>query len=121
MTISVAGIEDQMDARLGVELAFLASPAFDDRSEFVRFDDEHIAIALQSMHDDEGKGIKLFGMSSVELDVDAVVSMMARTGTPGIAAHAREAASSPLISRLSKLAQLPVASGASRTPGIGAL
>lgn len=121
MTISVAGIEDQMDARLGVELAFLASPAFDDRSEFVRFDDEHVAIALQSMHDDEGESFKLFGMSSVELDLDMLVSMLARTGTPSIAAHAREAANSPLINRLSQLVRLPVKSGAFRTPENGVL
>lgn len=119
MTLSVAGIEDQLDARLGIELAFLASPAFDERSEFVRFDDEHVAMALQSMHGDDGTGVKLFGLASVEMDLDMLVSLLARTGTPGLAAHAR-ASDSPLIKRLNELALLPVTSGVGPMSGSGA-
>jgi hypothetical protein len=53
------------------------------------------------------------------MDLDMLVSLLARTGTPGLAAHAR-ASDSPLIKRLNELALLPVTSGVGPMSGSGA-
>ena len=107
ITVSMAGISDQFDARLGVQLASLASPAFDQRSEFIRFDDADIALALQSLHGDCGEHVTLFGVSRTGLSLDTVTSLMARTATSNLAAHARRAEQSQLIGRIAALVHLP--------------
>jgi hypothetical protein len=105
--ISMAGSSDQFDARLGVQLAASASPDFDQRSEFIRFDGPDIALALQSVPGDVvGEQVKLFGVSAMGLSLDTAVSLMARTATRGLAAHARAASTSLLIARMAELVHL---------------
>jgi hypothetical protein len=107
MFISLAGIADQVGARLGVELADLASPAFDQRSEFIRFDDPDIALALQSLPGSEGERVKLFGVSAAGLNLDTVRSLMVRTATVGLSAHAWADRGSTLFDRIAELTHLP--------------
>lgn len=109
--LSMVGIADRFSARLGVEIAALSSPAFDERSEFVRFDDDEVTLALQSLHDDDDRHVKIFGVISSALDLDAVLSLMARTATPKLADHARQSGASTLVKRLAEIARLPVTVG----------
>jgi hypothetical protein len=115
--LSMGGIADRFNARLGVELAALASPTFDERSEFVRFDDDEVTLALQSLHDEEDGHVKVFGVISSKLDLDAVLGLMARTATPALANHARQPDTSPLVRRMAEVACLPVAIGNHGTLG----
>jgi uncharacterized protein DUF4407 len=115
--LSMAGIADRFSARLGVEIAALSSPTFDERSEFVRFDDDEVTLALQSLHADDDSHVKIFGVISSELDLDAVLSLMTRTATPKLADHARQPSVSPLVKRLAEIARLPVAVGTHGTMG----
>jgi Domain of unknown function (DUF4407) len=105
--ISMAGVAGQFDARLGVQLGAAASPAFDQRSEFIRFDDRDIALALQNLHGNDGERVTMFGVSAAGLALDTVTSLMSLTATQGLAAHARRADVSSLIGRIAGLTHLP--------------
>jgi hypothetical protein len=100
-----------------VELAALASSGFDERSEFIRFDDHELVLALQSLHDDDGGHVKIFGVIWSGLDLDAVVSYIAKTATPSLKIHAQQPGSSPMIARLAELVPSPVPNSASGTIG----
>lgn len=69
----------------------------------------------------DGKPLKIFGVSSDNLDQDFLLSLIERTGTRGIAAHAFEGSDSILIARLMELAGMSSAdeNGASRNQDSG--
>jgi hypothetical protein len=107
LLISMAGAADEVDARLGVQLASLATSSLDQRCDFIRFDDHQVGMALQSLSDtgNDSEQVRLFGISSAALSMDSVVSLISRTATSGIRAHALEAGRSPLIARLGTLTE----------------
>jgi hypothetical protein len=113
LLISVDGAADEVHARLGVRLTSLATASLDRRCEFIRLDDHQVGMALQRLFGagDNSEQIRLFGISAAALSMDSVVSLISRTATSGIRAHALEAGSSPLIARLRTRVELRNISG----------
>jgi hypothetical protein len=106
MILSLHGEVDQINARFGTQIAATASSAFDEECEFLRFDDRQTAMALQILPSNDGKPIKVFGVSSSGLDRDTLASLMRRTGTRWIGAYALDGSNSILVARIAELAGL---------------
>jgi hypothetical protein len=106
LTITMDGVSDHFDARLGAQFAASSTPAFDERTEFVRYDDPDITMALETLHDEGGEHIRMFGVSAAQLSLGTVSWLMASTATALLAAHARIPTGSKLMTRIEALAHL---------------
>lgn len=113
--ITMDGVSDHFDARLGAQFAAASSPAFNERTEFVRYDDSDLTMALETLHDDGGEYTRMFGVSASRLSLGTVAWLMASTATKLLAAHAQSPAGSALMKRIEDLAHL-AASGRRALP-----
>lgn len=105
--LSIQGVTEQLTARLLIQIASTASPSFDEQCDFLRFDAHGVTMALQVVPGEDGKPLRIFGISSGNLDQDTLMTLILRTGTQRIVAHALEGENSTLMAKIAELTHLP--------------